>query len=799
MKPESGDRLGLHFQVTFAGRLEYEKTLPTQFSRKRRLGFFVGRLSAFISLKLNHTKRLFLNNFCINNYKQISVIVFLFFTVLVKPSTAYSGDGAQLSGRVVDRISEDPIENTLIYLEPGFRYAKTNAQGKYEISDLQPGIYQISTKHVGYISDQKQQVEIKPGEKIDVNFYLTERYYSTSDAIVVTATRGKSLISEVPASVDVVGLETIELVAPQNMAEVLDNIQGVFIKDYGGIGGIKSISLRGSSAEQVLVLMDGQRLNNAQNGQVDFGTLSTEGIEKIEIIRGGSSALYGADAVGGVVNIITKKDHQATGMTGSINYMRGSFNSQSMAASANFHYGQINGSAGYKHLSSDGNFTYINEDRVEEEKENNNITSDDVFARMNWIFGDSIAQKDLDLSYKYYTSERGSPGTTDLPYYTARLWNTNQQFNTSLSGKVFNFMNDLKIQGYIHYLKTRYKNDELLVPIDSKYKNHTYGLEGQMQTVFSSTNLLTYGTGYRYDFLESSEFPSDHERHTYYIFVQDELSFSFASSTGLTYISLVPALRFDSSSDFGNHLSPKIGGVVNVGREWQTSVKINAGLNYRAPNFNELYWPEDPWAKGNPSLNPEHGFDWDIGLRLRYPVLTGLAFDLSYFDVHMKDLILWQSVGQIWMPLNVDKARNQGLEINLSLNPLMEVLIFSGNYTYLDAKNLSDDRNAYDKQLVYRPKHTANATIGLSWPVFTIQYRYHFVGRRHTKAANIYKLSLDPYRVSDIVISYHSGYEIWGWKISFQVKNFLDEQYEIIKYQPNPGREYRVNLHLSIN
>ncbi|MCK4755219.1 MAG: TonB-dependent receptor, partial [Calditrichia bacterium] len=185
--------------------------------------------------------------------------------------------------------------------------------------------------------------------------------------------------------------------------------------------------------------------------------------------------------------------------------------------------------------------------------------------------------------------------------------------------------------------------------------------------------------------------------------------------------------------------------------------------------------------------------------RLRYPVLTGLAFDLSYFDVHMKDLILWQMVGQIWMPLNVAKARNQGLEINLSLNPLMEVLTFSGNYTYLNAKNLSDDRNVYGKQLVYRPKHTANATIGLSWPVFTIQYRYRFVGRRHTKAANIDKLSLDPYRVSDIVISYHSGYEIWGWKISFQVKNFLDEQYEIIKYQPNPGREYRVNLSLSIN
>jgi iron complex outermembrane receptor protein len=320
-----------------------------------------------------------------------------------------------------------------------------------------------------------------------------------------------------------------------------------------------------------------------------------------------------------------------------------------------------------------------------------------------------------------------------------------------------------------------------------------------MQTVFSASNVLTYGAGYRYDFLESDEFPADHYRHTYYVFVQDEISFSFASTSMLRSASLLPALRFDSFSDFGNNLAPKIGGVINTGTEWQTSIKVNAGLNFRAPNFNELYWPEDPWTQGNPDLKPEHGFDWDIGVRLRYPILTGLAFDLSYFDVHMEDLILWQMTDQIWMPLNVDKSRNQGLEINLALNPLLDILTIHGNYTYLDAQNLSEGENIYGKQLVYRPKHTANATIGLSWQDFTIQYKYLFVGKRQTTAANIEDLALDPYNVSDLYFSYQSGYDMWGWNISFQIKNFLDEQYEIIRFQPNPGREYRINLNLSIN
>jgi len=129
----------------------------------------------------------------------------------------------------------------------------------------------------------------------------------------------------------------------------------------------------------------------------------------------------------------------------------------------------------------------------------------------------------------------------------------------------------------------------------------------------------------------------------------------------------------------------------------------------------------------------------------------------------------------------------------------MEILTISGNYTYLDAQNLSKDRLLNGKQLVYRPKYTANTTIGLKWAEFDAQYRFLYVGRRHTNPANLYEVSLDPYSVSDIVFSYHSGYNIWDWNISFQIKNFLDERYEIIRYQPNPGREYRFNISFSIN
>jgi len=247
------------------------------------------------------------------SHKNVAFIIVFF---MFMTSRVWSQEAGKIFGYIMDSSTGKPLEKACVYLENTTRGAETNHDGIYFIPDIPPGKYTLTVMLIGYKSIENKIIRIESGESKEFNFYLDAKILSSSDAIVVTATRGKSLTSEVPASVDVIGRETIETLSPQNMAEVLDNIQGVFIKDYGGIGGTKSISLRGSSAEQVLVLMDGQRLNNAQNGQVDFSTISTEGVEKIEIIRGGSSALYGADAVGGVVNIITKKHHREEGISG---------------------------------------------------------------------------------------------------------------------------------------------------------------------------------------------------------------------------------------------------------------------------------------------------------------------------------------------------------------------------------------------------------------------------------------------------------------------------------------------------
>lgn len=723
----------------------------------------------------------------------INVLIILLFAY----EAGFAQKKSKLYGYIFDSQTGIPIEKACILMEPGNLGAETDQDGIYFVPDLAAGEYEYTVMMIGYNSIEGKRIILKSGESKEMNFFLDPVILSSSDGIVVTATRGKSLTSEIPASVDVISAEKIALKAPQNMAEVLDNVQGVFVKDYGGLTGVKTISLRGSSSEQVLVLLDGQRLNNAQNGQVDFSTISLEGVEKVEIVRGGNSALYGADAIGGVINIITKKDNTDKGFSGSAKYALGSFESQAMHASINYQQKRFGGSVSYRRLSSKGNFSYIDPYGNEQEKKNNDLISDDFFSRFNFIIGDSLFEKRIDLSYKYYASERGSPGTTDVPYYYARLWNKNHEANAIFSGKVINLLNDFRLQGYVHSSNSRYINDEGTVNIDSRYKNGTYGFEGQMRTVLNTNFVFTYGAGIRQDWLNSEEFPDDHSRESYYVFIQDESNFTWPAHSTLTSISIVPALRLDSFSDFGTHVSPKIGGVFNFGTQWKTALKWNVGISFRAPNFNELYWPADSWTVGNPDLKPEHGYDWDLGIRFRYPILTGLSMDITYFSISMKDLILWQSVNQIWMPLNVDKAQNNGVELNVSLEPFWNMLSLTTNYTFLDARNLSDEMTVHNKTLVYRPKHTFNFSLNFNWEDINLGYDLSYVGRRYVTPANT--VYLDPYNVSDIQMVYQRQFGKLRSIFSFQVRNIFDQKYEIIQYQPIPGREYRASINITFN
>jgi outer membrane cobalamin receptor len=317
------------------------------------------------------------------------------------------------------------------------------------------------------------------------------------------------------------------------------------------------------------------------------------------------------------------------------------------------------------------------------------------------------------------------------------------------------------------------------------------GAEAQMKTILIPQASLTYGLGLRSDKMDNLQLETSHNRLSWYGFIVNESNFNLSSRLIHT-IFLVPSLRFDQTSNYGNKFSPKLGTVFNFGKYWQTSLKFNIGTSYRAPTFNDLYWPADAWTQGNPDLKPESGWDYDCGLRFQFPILNGLYWESTYFQNQMKGLIIWKEKNGIWSPENVNKAMIRGIENSLSFKPFKKFLEISGNYTFLDARNKTNERTVFNKRLVYRPKNTANINLNCSFSVFTLSYQFSYTGLRYTTNDNTDYLP--SYKTSDITLNYKPKTDSADLLLSLQIKNIFDERYEIVKNMPIPGRELRLAL-----
>ena len=544
-------------------------------------------------------------------------------------------------------------------------------------------------------------------------------------------------------------------------------------------------------------MLDGQKINDPQTGQVDLSLLSVDGIQSVEILRGGSSALHGADAVGGVINIISKQPAKNSGLNAFLDLMGGSFHTASFKSELGVSREWFSGRFGIRRLTSNGDFEFQNPDGQKEIQGNNDIASTNFYTNFNFRLGDTELPLNLTLNYRYLDTRRGIPGSLEMPQPAARQWDLNQQLQATLEGKIINALNHFSLRAGSLRHQFRYENNDGLVPVDSRLNSGNNGLEIGWETILTAQHALAYGAGISEDWLENQTYSEYRRRYNTFAYFQDEATFLFdLFHTSMSAV-LTPALRLDHYSDSGFRWSPKLGGAISSGEQWQTMIRFNLGWSYRVPTFNELYWPADPWSKGNAELQPESGFDWDFGLSLRYPVLDGLAFDMTYFAVRMQNLILWQPAGQIWHPENISRSLNEGLELSSSVQFFNRLLRISGNYTYLEATNQSEVAALTGKYLIYRPRHTFTLSVLVEWQNLQLNVDHKFVGKRFVNAANT--IYMDAYQTSDVTFRWRAAYMPWQPAFMVQIKNVFNQAYEVIRFQPMPGREVRVGISIAYN
>ena len=472
--------------------------------------------------------------------------------------------------------------------------------------------------------------------------------------VVVTATRTEKDPKDVTQSVTVISADEIKKSGASNAAEVVRKSVDLNFQEYGPKGSTANISVRGSTAAQVVILLDGIRLNSPRDGGFNLTDLpvALDDIERIEIVRGPSSALYGADAVGGVVNIITKKPKQnqarVTGAVGSHGY-----DSLSAGNSGKMDKWYYVLSAGRE--TSDGY------------RRNSDLDQKTVGGKIGYEITQDAS---LDLTANYIGKEIGVPGSTDWLTPFARQWTRDLVTGLGYRAKLSKEL-DVKLNADYHRDVLSFRRT--LTSVASKHESETSGADAQINWLANSWNAITAGAEARDDHVKSTD-SGAHDTRRLAGYLQDEISIGEP-------LILVLGGRYDRHSVYGNQFSPKAS-VRCLIADTGTIIRASAGKSFRAPTFNDLYWPDTGFEIGNPNLKPETSKEYEGGIE--QPLGKGNTLKLTAFERKIKDLINWHPDAMgIWTPTNIGRAQIKGVEVELKFK-LSEPLTWSANYTYMN-------------------------------------------------------------------------------------------------------------------
>lgn len=512
---------------------------------------------------------------------------------------------------------------------------------------------------------------------------------------IVSAGLKPKTLNEAETNITIINNEQIKEAQTQDIAEILNREAGLDITRQPSLGNARILSIRGVTAQQVLILLNGCPLNSPSLGQFDLSQITLENVDRIEIIRGASSSVYGANAVGGVVNIITKEPKEKKLQTG-IDVFKGSFNTQTYRFSLGAKPGKVDYQVAASRTFSDGW-------RKNNDYENN---------ALSLHLGYDLSNLDhLKIDDQYYRGRLGVPGASYIPI---DQWNDSaereasspnsrqEDFYNLLSAQYQrNFTENIttKIKPYYKESKQIFRDKNIFFgDTDNSIRTYTGGIIAQLDLVTD----WSVGGEYRQDKVASrnNDLGSD--------VLNKSISFKslfvqYSKNVAQLYSTL--GLRYDDYSIFSGQLTPRASFAYIFNPQWKTSLNISRG--YRTPTLNDLYWPEDFFTKGNKDLKPEKTNSFDLGVENN--LLDIWKSKVTVFYILSQDLIQWAPDATTkWTPQNIAKAKNIGAEIELSHN-LSKKLTQRLAYTAMNVAGKQEDSPDY-LWLAFRPKHRLNYT-----------------------------------------------------------------------------------------
>ena len=577
--------------------------------------------------------------------------------------------------------------------------------------------------------------------------------------------------------------------------EILAKSPGIYIKNYGGAGGLKSVSIRGTASSQNLIILDGIPLNSAQNASFDVSLFPASFISAVEVVRGGASDIYGANAIGGVVNIISGVEPDSNKFKLSLS--GGSYSDFQGNASYEFNINGVSSIISGEYADSKGNYKFkSNQNGKEVTLSRNNANFKNL--AVNYAMRVRL-KKDISIDLKSMASKarRGVPGAVlqnRIESLYAGLDESNFLNIFSVTDKINDF-SSLKMTGSVKYSLQKYNDDDPLAfkeSANSKFKNLEY--RGIINYKYGRDDFAFRGN-MEYDFTELDGDMLDKSVGHYV----KRGNFSIALSGDKTFflgfkraVAISPSLRYDIFTDNKSHLSWGIG--TSLGNSaLQYEIKMRISGNFRMPSFNELYY----YNYGTSNLKPEESTSYSLAFSKL--LFDNYKIEISGFYNHIINQIISVPKNTIsWSAQNLGLVKTIGTEIFSSGHLLFNNLNYNIAYTYQSVKDRSRESLTNGKYVVYSPREVISAGLVYTPSNWTFSFSAEHASHRYSMADNSYQSMLPAYTICSAGIAYEFYWLKEKFGIRFDLQNILDEQYQVIKNYPMPGRTFRITFNIEV-
>ena len=613
--------------------------------------------------------------------------------------------------------------------------------------------------------------------------------------------------------------EQLEKLNAHSVADALRYFSGIQLKDYGGVGGIKTVNIRSMGTNHLGISYDGVELGNAQNGLIDLGQFSLDNVEEITLFNGQKSAiLQPASDFGhaGAIYIRTRAPRFSDGKGYNLKFKARYGSSDMFRFSTLWEQrlsSKVSSSVSAEVLTASGKYKF----RYRRKKQDGTVAYDTTAIRENGDIWAVRAEGNLhgmisDGFWKFklytYNSERGIPGAivNNVWRRGERQWDHNY-FTQARFQKSFGERFTTQAVAKYAYYNTRYVNrDTTLLNVDNTYK--------QQELYFSTSNVYNllpiWSASLSYDFkwnrLDSDmrQFVTP-QRYAHYVALASALNLErFKIQASVLATMVKDRLNDGTSSKSMTEYTPAVFANVYPFASKELSIRAYAKKSFRMPTFNDLYYTEI----GNAQLKPESALQYNVGLSYDRQWPSGLfrffhlQTDVYYNSVHDKIVAYPKGQQFRWTMLNLGRVHIKGIDVETELTVVpVSGLLVTGRlqYTYQDARDVTDPEDTfYRDQIPYIPWHSGTAILNIQYKKWDFNYSFIYAGERYNQQENIKYNYMQPWYTSDLSLSYRFKIKETAFRITGEVNNVFSQDYDVILNYPMPKRNYGLTLDVKI-